>query len=362
MTGPGKLYAGLTDQQLVAAESIGELREFTAGQIVFQEGEPGDCLYVVVRGSVAITKTANSDRHQLLSKVSAGNLFGEMSVIDTQPRSAHATAEESTVLRILRRDDLDQLLTINPQILFNLFNIVSERLRSMNTQFVEQIVHREKMTLVGQMANSIMHDIRNPLTVIRTQAELMGRDERVSGRCRSIQRNVDQITTIANDLLDFSRGVVSLRLQQIAPHAWLDEVLSLLKPMLEGTNIALKCEVLTQELLLVDSDRLSRAIYNLAVNAVQAMRDKGTLTVRVTRDPQGVEITLSDNGPGIPEEIRERLFDPFVTSGKRGGTGLGTSIAKKIVEDHGGQISFQTQTGLGTTFHIRLPSNTKSSV
>lgn len=360
VTSPGKLFAGLTAQQLDAAETVGQLQEFAKGQSVFQEGEPGDCMYVVLSGSVDITKNTESGRRQSLSNVGVGDFFGEMSIIDAQPRSAHAIAQEPTILRALRREELDQLLIINPQIIFNLLKSVTERLRSMNTQFIEQIVRKEKLALVGQMARSIIHDIKNPLAVIRAQSEWLGRQESLAGHCGIILRNVDHITIIANDLLDFSRGVVSLNLQPTAPKAWLGQVLDLLKPMIEGRTIALKGEVLTQDLLDIDANRMTRVVYNLAVNAVQAIRGKGILIVRIARDQQDFEISVIDNGPGIPEEIRDRLFDPFVTAGKLGGTGLGTSIAKKIVEEHGGRITFETQTGMGTTFRIRLPGTVRN--
>ena len=101
-----------------------------------------------------------------------------------------------------------------------------------------------------------------------------------------------------------------------------------------------------------------RAIYNLASNAIEAMGDHGTLTVRLTRLDDQFRIEISDTGPGIPVEIQSRLFDPFVSAGKRNGTGLGTSIAKKIIEEHGGTISFTTAPGQGTTFQIELPDGT----
>ena len=360
LTGPGKLFAGFTHQQLIEVEEIGQVLSFDKGEAVFHEGDPGDCMYIVLRGSVSITKNTGSKQGQVLAKLGVGEFFGEMSVVDMQPRSAHAIAQEPTVLRSIRREDLRQLLIINSQIIVNLLKTFSDRLRTTNKQFIDQIVHDEKLTLVGQMANTIIHDIKNPLTIIRGQAELLERDEHSSNRCQSIIRNADHITNMANDLLDFARGGGSLKLQQVSPKAWLDEVLDLLKPMIESRNITLKTEVLTMDLLQVDPGRMTRAVYNLASNAVQAMQTGGTLTVGIGLDQQGFEITVADNGPGIPEEIRDRLFDPFVTSGKKNGTGLGTSIAKKIVEDHGGQISFQTQTGIGTTFCIRLPGAVQS--
>ena len=360
LTGPGKLFAGFTHQQLIEVEEIGQVLSFDKGEAVFHEGDPGDCMYIVLRGSVSITKSTGSKQGQVLAKLGVGEFFGEMSVVDMQPRSAHAIAQEPTVLRSIRREDLRQLLIINSQIIVNLLKTFSDRLRTTNKQFIEQIVHDEKLTLVGQMANTIIHDIKNPLTIIRGQAELLERDEHSSNRYQSIIRNADHITNMANDLLDFARGGGSLKLQQVSPKAWLDEVLDLLKPMIESRNITLKTEVLTMDFLRVDPGRMTRAVYNLASNAVQAMQTGGTLTVGIARDQQGFEITVADDGPGIPEEIRDRLFDPFVTSGKKNGTGLGTSIAKKIVEDHGGQISFQTQTGIGTTFCIRLPGAVQS--
>lgn len=361
LTGQGGLFAGLTDEELVAVEAIGKALIFTEEEAIFQEGDPGDCMYIVLSGSVTITKTAGSGHNQLLCKVGAGECFGEMSVIDAQSRSARAIAQEPTVLRVFSREDLHQLLIINPQIIINLLKSFSERVRMTNTQFIEEIIREEKLALVGQMARSIIHDIKNPLQVIRGQAELLEldgcskRDGCPTGRCQSIIRSADHITDMANELLDFSRGSVSLKLRHIAPNAWLDDVLGLLKPMIENRKITLNGEALTTDLLQIDADRMTRAVYNLAANALQAMQGVGKLTVRISRDQQGFEIAVIDNGPGIPEEIRDRLFDPFVTSGKGGGTGLGTSIAKKIIEDHGGQISFETQTGIGTTFHIRFP-------
>jgi signal transduction histidine kinase len=105
----------------------------------------------------------------------------------------------------------------------------------------------------------------------------------------------------------------------------------------------------------MDPDKMMRVVYNLATNAVEAMTDGGLLTVRVTRPDTEFQLDIGDTGPGIPEAIRDRLFGAFVTHGKKNGTGLGTAIAKKIVEEHGGNISFTTETGKGTTFHVRLP-------
>jgi signal transduction histidine kinase len=351
-----KLYSGLTPQQLDAAEAIGEIQEFAKDQVVFRDGEPGDCMFTVLRGRVAISKTTGAGRHQLLGTLGAGEYFGEMSVIDSQPRSAEATAVEDVTLRRLRRADLNQLVAINPQILFNLLHGSGDRLRAMNRAFIEQVVHQEKMALVGNMASSIIHDFKNPMTVIRANAEIMGQDPQNAMCARVIMRHVDRLTTMANDLLDFARGAVRLNTQDVDPQTWFAELDELLEPLAAGRAIRLECSVLTGDHLRIDPDRMTRAIYNLAANAVEAMPRGGDLTLRLSKPDDQFHIEVADTGPGIPEEIRARLFDAFVTFGKKGGTGLGTSIAKKTVEDHGGTISFTTEAGRGTTFHILLPA------
>jgi signal transduction histidine kinase len=111
------------------------------------------------------------------------------------------------------------------------------------------------------------------------------------------------------------------------------------------------------DLVLVDQDKLLRVLQNLVNNAVEALgRTGGHITIRGVAVEGGHDITVSDDGPGIPETIRERLFQPFVTHGKTNGTGLGMAITKSIVEAHKGRISFTTKSGVGTTFRIFLPS------
>jgi signal transduction histidine kinase len=105
-----------------------------------------------------------------------------------------------------------------------------------------------------------------------------------------------------------------------------------------------------------DENKFLRVVQNLVANAVEAFNGCGgrvELTAGVSEE--GVQIKIHDNGPGIPEAIKERLFEAFVTYGKHSGTGLGTAIAKSIIDAHGGQISFQSHCQEGTTFYIRLP-------
>jgi signal transduction histidine kinase len=122
-------------------------------------------------------------------------------------------------------------------------------------------------------------------------------------------------------------------------------------------DIKLECNLAFDGPVLMDGDRFRRVIYNIAGNAADAMPAGGKLIIDVAQEPGRVVFTFVDNGPGIPDEIQETLFEPFVTHGKSHGTGLGMAIVKKIVEQHGGQITYDSKRGQGTKFVVKLPSS-----
>ncbi len=352
------LYDGLTAEQLRIADSIGDIATFETGDEIFHEGNSGDCMYVVRQGSVRITKTADGSAPLALDLIKEGDYFGEMSLVDNQPRSANAIAQELTELRVLRREDMEKLMGVVPQIVLTLLKTNSQRLRQMNTQYTNQILLQAKLSIIGQMAGSIIHDFKTPISIIQMQAEILMRnrnDPETSTVCQSIIRNVGRITYMANDLMDFARGKGIVTVQPTRPGPWIADLTEMLKPMLESNHIRFQQEMLTDLPLPIDANKMTRVLYNLATNSIQAMPNGGSLTIRIEGHNDEVHIDIIDPGPGFPEQIRDRLFDMFVTYGKANGTGLGTAIAKKIVEEHGGRISFLTRSGVGTTFHIQLP-------
>jgi signal transduction histidine kinase len=105
-----------------------------------------------------------------------------------------------------------------------------------------------------------------------------------------------------------------------------------------------------------DENKLKRLVYNIARNAIEAMPKGGRFTFTVDSDKEDLVLKFADTGPGIPEEIADRLFESFVTSGKKNGTGLGLAIVKTIAEEHGGSVSFKSKPGKGTTFEVRFPA------
>ncbi len=220
----------------------------------------------------------------------------------------------------------------------------------------------ERLAAIGQMTAMVTHDLRSPITALRSaQHELseLAAESGVEGLHdvrNMIAAEIDFMERMCNKLLEVTRASGPSRSRQRAP---LDETVSLaLSPLLEtaahqGVEVELRLESGVE--LELDEDALRRALVNLVSNALEAMPAGGLLRVETARDELAAWLRVSDNGPGIPEEISERLFEPFVTSGKPGGTGLGLAIVHKVILDHSGTIEVTKPEGGGSAFTLRLP-------
>ncbi|MBX5483148.1 MAG: HAMP domain-containing histidine kinase [Myxococcaceae bacterium] len=138
----------------------------------------------------------------------------------------------------------------------------------------------------------------------------------------------------------------------------MEEIRGFLEKDLEGTGVELKLQLNYDGAARFDENKMKRLIYNIARNAAQALKDQpgARFTVTVDRNDSGLCFRFSDNGPGIPGEIADRLFGEFVTARKKNGTGLGLAIVKRIAEEHGGNVVCRSRPGKGTTFEVTIPA------
>jgi signal transduction histidine kinase len=170
----------------------------------------------------------------------------------------------------------------------------------------------------------------------------------------------DQLNKMTKEILAFARGESSILLRKIFLTKFADELRELLAQELTDKNIKLRIDASFRGAMKMDDVKMKRAIFNLARNAAEAMPGGGDFSINIDREGDDVQFSFTDTGGGIPETIRESVFDSFVTQGKKEGTGLGLAIVKKIVEQHEGSISFTSAVGQGTTFVIRIPIEPKS--
>jgi signal transduction histidine kinase len=224
----------------------------------------------------------------------------------------------------------------------------------------DELIWAERLSTVGRMASGIIHDLKNPMTTIKASASLLGRSELSAERrerfSHMIVRSVDNLVEMTQEILDYARGGGLLSCREVQVEEFVDDLCTFIEGDFVDSDLVLRSELAYSGPILIDESKIRRALYNICGNARDAMGDSGTLTI--TTQPAGgdVEFRVSDTGPGIPDQVRDSLFEPFVSHGKASGTGLGLAIAKKTVEDHGGTISVQSQPGQGATFVLRLPA------
>jgi signal transduction histidine kinase len=168
-------------------------------------------------------------------------------------------------------------------------------------------------------------------------------------------RQVDRFVKMTQEVLDFSRGISEMTIERANLGSVLEGALKFIKADFTKGNIALVQNFEYSGECSLDVEKIHRAVYNIASNAVDAMPDGGSLTVHTQKVDDRVEIEFTDTGKGIPDEVKPRVLEPFFTFGKKHGTGLGLAIVKKIVEDHHGTIAITSKPGQGTTICLSLP-------
>jgi signal transduction histidine kinase len=228
-----------------------------------------------------------------------------------------------------------------------------------NARLAQEMVNSERLSAVGRMASTIIHDIKNPMGTLRVYAQVMkkksGNEEAAKLADEMIQQ-VDRFVNMTQEILDFSRGVSSTNMEEVEFGDVMLGVLMFIEKDLTKHNVKLEQKLHFSGKVKLDQDKMVRVFYNIASNARDAMPNGGTLTCS-TEDLGGmVKIEFTDTGTGMPEEVKRRIFEPFVTYGKKHGTGLGMSIVKKVVDDHKGKIEIDSELGKGTTIRLIIPS------
>jgi PAS domain S-box-containing protein len=231
-----------------------------------------------------------------------------------------------------------------------------------------QIMQSEKLAAIGQLAAGVMHEINNPLaTISACVAAITGRLDDASGAERAaveeylelIDKEVDRCTRIVDGLLDFSRPKGKAK-GRVVLNALVDETLFLMKHHQRFKRLTVARELdMALPATKGNAEQLIQVLMALMLNAVDAMDDRGKLTVRTARSQvhaDEVVLEIEDTGVGIPRADQTKIFEPFYTTKPPGrGTGLGLSICYGIVEDHQGRIEVDSQPGRGTIFRVFLP-------
>jgi len=227
----------------------------------------------------------------------------------------------------------------------------------------ESLLQADKMALVGKLAAGMAHSIRNPFTSVKMRLFSLNRSLKLSDTQKEdfdvISEEIRHVDTIVQNFLEFSRPP-KLKMQSVSPSIIVDQAIALLQHRLISYDVEVRIER-DQYLPEIEADpeQIKEVIVNLVVNACEAMENGGSIVIQEQESMtpskgRTAVIRLNDNGPGIPESIREKVLQPFFTT-KEEGTGLGLSIAVRIVEEHHGRLHIESNQSGGATFIISLP-------
>jgi len=227
----------------------------------------------------------------------------------------------------------------------------------------------ERLAELGSMTGGLAHEIKNPLSSVVLNAQLVEEAIRdldapeedtapMLRRVAALVREAERLRTILTDFLQFA-GRMKLDLQPVDLRAIVEEVVDFFHPQADAAGVVLRADLPPSSPIVdLDAGLFKQAVLNLMINAVHAMeanppeRDR-ELLVRLTATDDEVAVHIIDSGSGVPEDLRERIFHPYV-SGTRGGSGLGLPTSRRIVEEHGGRIALDVLEGRGSDFSIRL--------
>ncbi len=374
-------FRELRDEPLQALAAACGRSSAETGDIVFAEGEPGDRFFIVVDGLVELWKDFGYPGRRILGEQGPGQLFGEMSLVDNLNRSATARAIKPTEMLHLRRSDFQAIVEEYPAVAMTVMQSLSYIIRHSNESFVfdlnqrnreleeayrklesaqRSLVANERFSNLGKFSNMILHDLRNPVSVLKGYAQVLHSvaDRPVDVRDYSMRILVEaeRLGHLAGELLDYTRGEIRLDMTVITPAELRDAVLVYVREKFELRNVRLNVDIVDDQGFMCDRDRLVRVLVNILDNARKACQRSGHVNLSFARDGGFVEIRVEDDGEGMDEATLHRVFEPFFSRSSSGGTGLGMVIVKHVVEAHGGELILTSSEGEGTAVSMRLPA------
>lgn len=227
----------------------------------------------------------------------------------------------------------------------------------------QQRDRENRLSTIGQMLSGVIHDFRTPMTIISGYVQLMAiedEERRRKEQSELVLRQFEFINEMTRELLSFARGESNLLLRKIRIDETLKDMEEILRREFEPSRVRVNVRMANPITFRADDNKLRRLILNISRNALQAMPEGGEFDIEVGDDQEGVRFAFSDTGPGISDEIRSRLFEQFFTSGKRGGTGLGLAVVKRIVDEHGGKVWVERSQKGGACFVVWLPKRSET--
>jgi signal transduction histidine kinase len=372
-----RAFPGIPESEAEEMISAGKVREYPPDTVLCHEGAIESTFYIILDGEVQVTKFINDAEARFLKYLEPGDFFGEMALIQNSPRSATVMTKVPTTVLEINKEAFTDLFKRSTSVSLALAREVSRRLRENNEMAIEdlRIKAKELADAYQQLAEldyarrefltTIAHELRTPLTAANgfLQVIRMGelQEESLNAALDTVTRNIQDIITLTNDILFLQE------MDLILPEFQMTDVGGLVAHAVEQErtraerngvgfiiNIAPNIPAIS-----ADPKSLERAIIAILDNAIKFSPEGGDVIIDVGHADSHVWVTVTDHGVGIPHEMMPRIFERFFHMDQVGvhmfrGLGLGLSIARQVIEQHGGMIDVKSTLGKGSTFTIWL--------
>jgi signal transduction histidine kinase len=372
-----RAFPGLIPEQADEIIASGQVRAYPAGAVLCEEDQFQSIFYVLLSGEVKVTKRIQFDEQRLLKLLGPGSFFGEMAIIHNAPRAATVVATQPSTVLEIRRESFTGLLETSQTVSLAIIREVSRRLRENDTLAIEdlRLKARELAEAYQQLAEeefarnqfltTIAHELRTPLMAANGYLQIirlgMMKGEQMQGALDTIWRSLQEVTSLTNDILFLQE--MELIMPEFQPTNLvkvLEAAIAQEQSLAQRIPVYMRLEAAPNlPEIMGDPKSLQRALAAIIDNAIKFSPDGGEVLVKVWEADRQISLSIQDFGVGIPPEAMPRIFQRFfhmdVICGRMfRGIGLGLSIAKHVIEQHGGAIRVESELQKGSTFTITL--------
>jgi len=372
-----RAFPGIKPEEVQEIIANSRIQEYPPETVICKENEIGNIFYMILEGDFEVSKIINNTEKRLLKSLTAGDFFGEMALIHNAPRAATVTTTTNAIVLELDKEGFDRVLKHSPSVALAMVSEISNRLRQNDQLAIDDLRMRateladayqklaEQDLIRREFLSNIAHELRTPLMVasgyLQAIKKGMFSGDQLNITIDTVARNVDQITSLANDLLFLQE--IELVLPEFQSVNMVDATHEILKKyegkaLARGVSIKVKGDKGISNIL-GDAQSLGRAITALVDNAIKFSSPNGEVEIRFTEQKEHVLISVEDHGIGIAPEIRPRIFDRFFHLEKSGdelysGIGIGLSITRQVILQHNGLLEVESEPGKGSKFTISL--------
>lgn len=370
-------FPGISQLEIDELVTRSQVKNYPPKTILCREGKLEDKFYILLDGKVDVTKTINNSEERQLKELEAGDFFGEMAILHNAPRAATVISSTPVTVLEIDKENFDRVIQRSSTISSAMVREISRRLRENDEMAIEDLKMRaselaeayqklaEQDLARREFLTSVAHELRTPLMAAGGFLQLLQKgaisQDKLPGTIDTVARNIQQITTLVNDILFLQEmDLILPKFQPVDMSAIAHDVAEMYQDKAAAGLLTIHIKV-AENLPKISGDpkSLERALMALVDNAIKFSPRGGKIDINLYEQDNYVVVDVKDEGIGLEPEVIPHIFDRFYRIEKNAenlfsGIGLGLAITNQVIKQHNGRISIQSEPGKGSTFSIKL--------